>query len=170
MFKNTLFISFLAFFLVVGIASAQNENIKKGKEMSQAHRSAIAGVVEDLRETAGKDNNIGEELREIAQEQEQSNDRATEAMEAVETRGKFKTFLIGTDYKNIGAIRSELVTTDNHIDRLTKAKERTDDPVVQAELDAEIATLQETQTSAEAFVSENEDKFSLFGWLVKLFN
>jgi len=158
--------SLLLFSLGVGV-SAQND---KGKMTSQEHRSKVAEVVQVLTELAGKDQNIGEEVRLIAQEQKESNDRATAAMEAVETRGKFRTFLFGTDYKNVGVIRSELVKTDNHINRLTKAKDRTEDEGIRTELDTQIANLRETKSQTEFFVQENESKFSLFGWLVRLFN
>lgn len=156
---------FITFFGVV--AHAQSE---KGKMMSAEHRGAVANVVEDIRATAGKDNNIGEELREIAKEQEEASERSVDAIQAIETRGKFRTFLFGTDYKNVGVLRSELVTTGNRIERLTKERGRTDDLAVQAELDAEIAELEGTKTNVETFIQENEDKLSLLGWLVKLFN
>lgn len=164
---------FLSFLLIAGVAQAQNENVgtstSKGAETSSAHRSNVANVVEGLRATAGKDVNIGEDLRAVAQEQEQVAVRTAEAIKKVETRSGFKTFLIGTDYKNLGAIRSELASTTNNINRLVKARERATDATVQAELDAEIALLQKTNTDVEAFVKSNESKFSLFGWFVKLF-
>ena len=164
----TIILSLFVFFsLFTYMAFAQNE---KGMKISQSHRSAVAEVVEKLRIVAGKDKNIGEEVREIAQEQEESGERAVEAIESVETRGALKTFLFGTDYKNIGVIRSELVTTDNHIDRLTKAMDRSEDTEVKADLETQISTLEETKTSVESFVKENEDKFSLLGWLLRLFN
>lgn len=159
-------VSLLLFSLGINVF-AQSD---KGKMTSQERRSKVAEVVQGLTELAGKDQNIGEEVRQIAQEQKESNDRATEAMEAVETRGKFRTFLLGTDYKNIGVLRSELVKADNHINRLTKAKDRTEDEEVKAGLDTQITTLQETKSQTESFIQENESKFSLLGWLVRLFN
>ncbi|PIS04592.1 MAG: hypothetical protein COT81_05850 [Candidatus Buchananbacteria bacterium CG10_big_fil_rev_8_21_14_0_10_42_9] len=91
-------------------------------------------------------------------------------MERVENRGKFKTFFFGADYKNIGAIRSELATTENHISRLTRVKEQVEDEETKTELDEQIAVLEEAKSQAESFIKENEDKFSIFGWLIKLFN
>lgn len=163
-FKITIFS--LVFVLATTIALAKSD---KGNEMSQQHQSKVAKVVQELTELAGKDQNIGEEVRVVAQEQKESNERATEAIEAIEERGGFKTFLIGTDYKNIGALRSELVTTQNHINRLARAKERTTSDEVKVELDAQITALREANINAETFIQENQDKFSLFGWLVKLF-
>ena len=43
-------------------------------------------------------------------------------------------------------------------------------PAVKAELDVQIAALQKVNDDAEAFVKANEEKFSIFGWLVKLFS
>lgn len=148
------------------VALAQSD---KGKAMSEQHRSSISSVVQDLTSLAGKDKNIGEDVSAVAKEQEVSNERATEAIKAVEARGGFKTFLIGTDYKNIGALRSEIVTTQNSIDRLTKAKDRAIDDAVKAGLDTQINVLQDTSSSTLSFIKTNENKFSLFGWFVRLF-
>ncbi|MBU2110005.1 hypothetical protein KKB71_03615 [Patescibacteria group bacterium] len=156
-------------FLLLGIFSVAFAQSDKGMEMSQQHKSKVSNVVQELKDLAGKDQNIGEEVRVVAQEQEELNERATNAMEKVEARGGFKTFLIGTDYKNIGALRSEVVTTQNHIDRLTKAKERATDDSIKADLDAQIQALEEANTSALNFIQTNESKFSLFGWFVRLF-
>jgi len=159
----------LSFLLIVSSASVALAQSEKGRAMSEQHRSNVANVVKDLTDLAGKDKNIGEDVRVVAQEQESSNERAAKAMEAVEARGGFKTFLIGTDYKNIGALRSEVVTTQNSIDRLTKAKERATDDSVRADLDAQIKALEETNADALDFIKTNENKFSLFGWFVRLF-
>jgi len=97
---SVLFILF-AFLVATQFVTAQDE---EGMEMSQKHKSKVTNVVQELREIAGKDQVVGEEIRVVAQEQEQSNERAIKAIENIETRGGFKTFLIGTDYKNIGAL------------------------------------------------------------------
>lgn len=151
----------------VQFALAQGE---KGIELSQEHKDKVAEVVQELKELAGKDFNIGEEVQKIAKEQEELIERAKEAMEKVEIRGKFKTFLIGTDYKNIGELKSEIVTTANHIGRLMKAVERTVVEEVRVLLNTQIIELEEINSNVKTFVEENEDKFSIFGWFVKLFN
>lgn len=154
------------------MASSTDEDVEDDmdKMMSESHRSDVAEAVLKLVELAGKDKNIGEEISEVAKEEKESSERAAESIKKLENRGKFKTFLIGTDYKNIGALRSEMVRSDNNIDRLTKAKDRALDPAVKAELDVQIAALQKANDDAESFIKANESKFSIFGWLFKLFN
>ena len=167
--KNILSTTALLLLLTALSASIAFAQSDKGKEMSEQHRSKVAETVRALTDLAGKDQNIGEEVRVVAEEQESSNERATKAIQAVEARGGFKTFLIGTDYKNIGALRSEVVTTQNSIDRLTKARGRATDDAVKADLDAQIKALEETNANALNFIKVNEGKFSIFGWFVRLF-
>ncbi|MFC1615016.1 hypothetical protein ACFL22_00465 [Patescibacteria group bacterium] len=148
----------------------KNKKEKNHRKRGDEHRSAIAELVEELRITADKAGDAGEEVREVAREQGDSKERVAEVIDNIEKRGKFKTFLIGTDYKNIGALRSELVTTENQINRLEKAVERIVVEDAKAELNAEIETLNEAKSATESFIQENEDKFSLFGWFVRLLN
>ncbi len=145
------------------------ENESMGEMMSEMHRKNVSHVVEDLEAIADEDEDISEEIKEIADEEKESMKHAAQAMEAVENRGKFRTFFFGTDYKNIGALRSELVTTGNHINRLNKTKERATSEEVKASIDAQIAELEKAKTSAENFAKEHEDVFSVLGWFVRLF-
>ena len=134
------------------------------------YRSNVANVVSKLKDVAGKDKNIGEEVRQIAKEQEESVEEVESAKEAVEEKGGFRVFLIGTDYKNIGVLRSKIVTTQNHLQRLVKAIDRTTDPETKAELEKRVLELQDIKTEVETFVKDHEGQFSILGWLVRLFN
>lgn len=111
-----------------------------------------------------------DELKSVTKDQNDSDDRATEARKSVENRNGLLTFLIGSDYKNLGALRSELKTTENSIARLEKAQARTSDPALKAELQTRIDAMKTANTNAMDFVTANESKFSLFGWFFKLFN
>lgn len=147
-----------------------NEDDEDKDGMGEEHRSAVADVVLKLKEVADKDKKIGEEVKKVAEEQGESAKKAAEVIKEIEKRSGWKIFFIGTDYKNLGGLRSEMVTTDNNIDRLTKALEKATDPAVKAQLDLEIKALQAEKLKIDTFIDDNEGKFSLFGWLVKIFN
>ena len=138
--------------------------------MGEQHRSEVAKVVQGLVKVANKDSNIGEEVRVVAQQEKDSGDKVKEKMNTVEKRNGLKTFLIGSDYKNLGALRSELVTTQNNLDRLNAALEKTTSSTTKAELQAQIDKLSTILTNAKNFIKSEEGKFSLFGWLLKMFN
>jgi cytoskeletal protein RodZ len=138
--------------------------------MGEQHRSEVAKVVQSLVKVANKDSNIGEEVRAVAQQEKDSGDKVKEKMNTVEKRNGFKTFLIGSDYKNLGDLRSELVTTQNNLDRLNVALEKTTSSTTKAELQTQIDKLSTILTNAKNFIKSEEGKFSLFGWLLKMFN
>lgn len=135
----------------------------------EEHRSAVANFVQSLLDIADREGGIGEQVRVIAQEQNQSASTTMQAMEKVQTRSKVKTFFIGSDYKNLGGLRSEMVQTENRLEQLNKLMENTENAGDKTELQNQIQLLQQEQTKIESFINANESKFSLFGWLVKIF-
>jgi hypothetical protein len=128
----------------------------------------VANFVQMLVHVADREVGIGAQVRVIAQGQSQSAGTIAAALEKVENRSKIKTFFIGTDYKNTGVLRSELVQTRNRISQLSRLAEQTIGSD-KALLLVEIKSLQDEQTRIENFIKTNESKFSLFGWLVRMF-
>ena len=151
-------------------ASSTEKLEKATSSMGEQHRNRVSKIVQELNNVADRDNGIGDEVKIVAQEEKEISEKVKEKMEKIEKRGGFKTFLIGSDYKNLGALRSDLVTTKNHIERLNKALERAISSSTQAELETQIKDLTDIQTKAETFTKSMESKFSLFGWMVKMFN
>jgi len=137
------------------------------------HQSVVATFVKSILEVADKeqkDVGIGEEVRVIAKEQNDVKDRVAESIDKINKRNKIKTFLIGTDYKNIGQLRSEMVKTANQIDQLKKLQDKLKSAENKTALQAQAKVLETEQQKIQDFMKANESKFSLFGWLVKLFN
>lgn len=151
------------------VAKATTTAAVQGETMSTTYRSAVANFVLGLNKIADRDRGIGAEVRAVAQAQATSSVKIAESMEKIEQRNGVKTFLIGTDYKNIGTLRSEIVTTQNSTDRLIKAREKTRDTSIKSELDVQIKALQDDQVKVNTFIKVNEDKLNLLGWFVKIF-
>lgn len=134
------------------------------------HRSAVSMFVHNLLKVADREGGIGKEVRVIAHEQNDSGTTTAESIAKVETRSSFKKFLLGSDYKSLGVIRSELAKGDNRISRLMAIASSTTDVTIKAQLVAQIKLWQDDQAKVTAFVNANENNFSLLGWFVKLFN
>lgn len=141
-----------------------------GEREREEHRSEVAKQVQELLDVADRDEGIGEEVRDIAHEVASSSDRAEVEKQDVEDRPDWLTFIIGSDYGNLGRMRSEIATTQNSIDRLTKARDRATDASGKATLDAQIQALSASASSTEAYVKAHENVFSIFGWFFKLFS
>lgn len=141
-------------------------------EQGDEHRSRVSEVVRGLKEAADKDKDqdIKDDLDEVADEEASSSERAADAMHGLENENSFKKFIFGPDFKSLGALRSTVVATENHIDRLTKAEERITDPAAKATLDAQIEALKDIASGTQAFIDSHESAFSLLGWFMKLFS
>ena len=75
---------------------------------------------------------------------------------------------MGTDYENLGTLRSEVVQTRNRLEQLDRLMENVQNEGDKTELQNQIQTLEQEQTRIESFIKAQEGKFSLFGWLAKL--
>jgi chromosome segregation ATPase len=143
-----------------------NDNI------GEQHKNDVEKVASKLEKIANKNKDNDEmenEVKNIIKEEKDVSEKVKEKMDTVNQRGGFKIFFIGADYKNLGELRSDLQTTENHIDRLNKVLEKTTSTTTKAELQTQIQNLSTIQKNAENFISSEEGKFSLFGWLVKMF-
>ena len=151
----------------VAFAKTQNEKQVNGAE----HRSTVSTFVQSLLNVADREQGgIGEEVKAVAQAQNDTKDKVADGIDKINNRNKIKTFLIGTDYKNIGQLRSEMVKTRNQIDQLNRLVDKTTSEENKTALQAQIQALEQEQQKINDFLKANESKFSLFGWLVKLFS
>ncbi|MFA5777078.1 MAG: hypothetical protein WC906_01410 [Parcubacteria group bacterium] len=141
----------------------------KGQFNAEWHRNTVATFVQSLLTVADREGGIGQEVKVIANKQNDTKDRASDLMNAIENRNKVKTFLIGTSYKNLGELRSQMVDSRNQIEQLKRLAGEVANEGDKAELQTQIQTLEQEQTKINDFITQNESRFSLFGWAVKLF-
>jgi len=141
----------------------------KGQVNAESHRSTVATFVQSLLAVADREGGIGQQVKVIAQQQNDAKDKAVDEITAVESRSPIKTFFLGSDYKNLGDLRSQMVQTKNQIDQLKRLADKADNDQDKADLQTQIQTLEQEQTNIDSFITSNESKFSLFGWAVKLF-
>ena len=150
-------------------SSTEDREDNEGRGKGEEHRSEVANFVHDLLELAGRDGGIGAEVREVARAQASTSDEAADDIDNLENENFFKKLFLGPDFKSLGRLRSTLVVTENHINRLEKAKERASTTTV-ALLDEQINALEDIASSTESFLKEHESTFSFFGWFVKFFS
>ena len=141
----------------------------KGQFNAELHRSTVATFVQSLLAVADREGGIGQEVKVIAEQQNDTKDRASDLINAVENRNKVKAFFIGTSYKNLGELRSQMIQTRNQIDQLKRLADKAENEGDKVELQSQIQVLEQEQTNINNFITSNESKFSLFGWAVKLF-
>lgn len=137
-----------------------------GKE----HLDQVEKITHTLEEVSKKHNDIDDDLNDVIKEMASSSKEASKAIDDLDNEGSVKKFFFGPDFDSLGELRSTIVTTQNHIDRLTKAQEKVTDPAAKATLEAQITALKDVASSTQQFVNTHEHVFSLFGWFVKMFS
>jgi uncharacterized protein YaaQ len=148
-------------------AKATSTNNRGG--LAEEHRSEVSKFVQTLLDNADRTGGIGQQVRVIAREQASTSSTTTDAIEKIEKRSGLKTFLIGSDYENIGKLRSEMVQTRNRIEQLKGELSRVSTSTDKIVLEEEIKNMEQLQNRLQDFVTDNENKFSLFGWVVRMF-
>lgn len=147
------------------------EGVQKQNRVQQLPINAepVESFVQTLLEVADKQEELGEQIRTIAQEQNESVNMTLQAAEKVQARSKVRTFLFGSDYKNLGVLRHEMVQTQNRLQQLNNLMNNIQGEEDEVILQNQIQTLEQEQVKIEEFIETQENKFSLFGWLKRLF-
>jgi hypothetical protein len=92
-------------------------------DIGEAHQSEVSRSVQSILDIADREGQIGQQVRDIANEEGSSTSKIKDELSKIENRSALMTFLIGSDYKNLGALRSEIVQTRNRIGQMTKLAE-----------------------------------------------
>ena len=108
---------------------------------------------------------ITKKLQDITEKQNYSIEKIENALNALENRNQVKTFLIG---KNLGILRFQLVQIKDQAYLLDALIPQTKDSTINFQINNQIKVLKEEQIKVENFILEQENKFSLFGWFVKM--
>lgn len=154
----------------VNLKNFEKADKAKGTTNAKMHEEKVKNVIGNLEQAAIREKSVGNtqvsnQLQQVVQEQAQVQEQTAEAMREVESRGKIKTFLIGTDYKNLGQLRSSLVHNRNEIRKLTQALTQTQTEENKALIEAQLATLMQERERIKTVITTNESGFSLFGWV-----
>lgn len=138
-------------------------------DMANEHHRVVSRLVHELLQIADREGGIGAEVRVIAHAEDESATTTELAMKKVEKKGGVAVFFFGSDFKNLGVIRSELAATTKNIARLQTLLASTTNATDKASLTVQIQALQVEKAKVEAYVEAHEGAFSLFGWLTKYF-
>lgn len=136
--------------------------------LSEQKRSQVANAIKVMLEVAERNGGIGQEVKIIAQEQNQNKIRLEESFNKIEERSGFVKFLIGPDYKEIDGARKILKQNDEKIQKLNQIRTQLSNQGDQQQLAEQIKVLEQANLEIEDSLTNIANSFSLFGWLSKL--
>gem|GEM_PF-4070696 len=146
-----------------------------GSINAATHKVNTQEVVENLRQISDEEDQAGneetgEDIDEVALDEEEAVDEVTEAIKAVETRSKWKTLLLGSDYKNLGQLRSSLAHNTNSIRQLSKSQDEVLVPGNEAEVQTQLQLMLQERERIRNVIMANESEFGLLGWVFRFLN
>ncbi|MDD5145105.1 MAG: hypothetical protein PHW72_03205 [Candidatus Pacebacteria bacterium] len=152
----------------------QNQNKAQGEEsqsnsLGEQRRSRVANAVQEMLQIADRNGGIGEQVRVIAQAQNQNQEKLEASIEKVQKRGGLVKLLVGPDYTEIKNAKKILEQNREQIQQLNQVQNQFSNQDDKQSLLEQIQLLEQTNSEIEETVNNSERGFSLFGWMFKFF-
>lgn len=144
------------------------EEEKSSSAPGELRRSQIADAVRNLLQLADQNENIGQQIRTIAINQNKNQEKLETDLEEIQQRSRWAKFFIGAKYREINEVKARIEQNISQIQDLSHLKEQIDSSTDQQRLMEQVQMLRQNNEEMQKIVSEAEKGFSLFGWLFKL--
>lgn len=138
------------------------------KNISKKLRDGLEAIA--ATEEAAGNTQTSKRLRTMINQRTQEEERTETAINKIENRGKIRSFLFGTDYKNLGELRSAMVQNRNQIRKLIQMMGQVQSGESESAIKAQIAILLQERINLKSIIQSAEDQSSLFGWMLKIVN
>jgi len=142
---------------------------KGGDQVSEQRRSNVATAVQEMLKVADRNDGIGEQVRVIAQEQNQKHEKIEESLKKVQGRSRLVKFLIGSDLGEIQNAEQTMAQVEDQVQQLRQLKDGLKLKTDQQTIDEQLQLLEQTQSQIKNLLEESKGGFSLLGWALKLF-
>ena len=136
----------------------------------EQRRSQVANAVQEMLQVAEGNSGIGPQVKAIAQVQTQNQERLETSLQKVQSRSDLTKFFIGPNYKEINNAKEILIENRLRVLELNELKNQLSNEGEQQNLTQQAQVLEQVNLQVENSLNTSQKGFSLFGWLVKLFN
>lgn len=131
--------------------------------------SAVATAVEELLTTQGASGGIGQQVRQIALDQKQTQDELEVKIDKIERKGILAKSLFGPDFMALRDMKRQMEQSELRIQQLEELQNQLLDADESAMVQEIIKTLTAQNIALEDRIALEEKTVSLLGWLLKLF-
>lgn len=132
-------------------------------------RSAVANAVQEMLRVADRVGGIGEQVRTIAQAQNQDQEQLEARLKKIEERGRVAKFFLGANYSEIRDAEKIIEQNRLRIQQLNEIKSQITNSGDQQALTEQISTLEQESSQTEDSLKRAQKGFSLLGWMFRLF-
>jgi FtsZ-interacting cell division protein ZipA len=139
-------------------------------ESAKENMSEVAQKVEELLTMQTAQGGIGEQVRQITQEQKQAQGETETELGKVENRQGFLKFLFGPDYKALKSMKQQSEQNQVRIERLMQLQTQLVNQADSTQLQETIQALMDQNIALQERITLEEKSVSALGWLVRLFS
>lgn len=147
----------------------ETDESKGRSETARQHMSTVAQAVEELLTTQGAKGGIGQQISEVARQQQQAQQDIGGQLDKLEARRGWMKTLFGPDYKAIKNLEQQMEQNQLRIRQLEQLQAKVTNEAEQTQIQEVIQALIEQNTALQEQVQAEEQAGSLLGWLFKLF-
>ena len=152
--------------LGTGQGDGQGEGLQNRNQNAIENMSEVAKQVQQLLQVR-TEGGIGEQVRKIAQEQNQAQTQIQEHLNKLESKGKLARFLTGTDYGAVKNLKQQLEQNQLRIEQLTQLQNQLTNQGDITMVQETIQALISENTSLQERITSEEQTKSMFGWLFR---
>jgi len=138
-------------------------------ERAKERMSDVATRVQELLANPDREGGIGQDIRDIAREQQDGQGNLEANLEDVYSRNRFLKFIIGTNRSALNEVKKEANEIDGRIAKL-KALEGTVEGEEQDQLLGLIDDLEGQRNDLLETIEAEDASYSMFGWMRRLFS
>lgn len=146
---------------------------QESEQLNQAVDEDVAKVsdqVQELIETVGAKSGIGQQVKEIAQNQQKVQEKIQSSFYELKSRGSFVRLLVGSDKKLTQALENMTEENQQTIEKLVELRNKTQNQSELDQLEETINLMISQNTSLQNKLAKEKQVNGLFGWFVNLFN
>ena len=158
---------FISLLLVMPANAKNNGNGAQNQGEGLETRSQVATQVQEMLQVR-TEGGIGEQVREIAQAQNQAQNQIQEHLNKLDEKGKFWKFMFGPNYQALGDLNQQLEQNQLRIQTLQTLQNQLTNQADQTMIQEAIEAMIEQNTALQEMINAQGQARSLFGWLVKL--
>jgi len=151
------------------VKETKRNNDEEKTSMGEQRRSQVANAVHQMLQVADRVGGIGEQVRVIAQSQQQNHEEVENELDKIKERSGFTKFFIGPKYEEIEKAKDLIKQDKEKITKLEELKSTLTSEEDKVKVDEQISIIKGAITEVEKIVGEEQTGFSLFGWLAKIF-
>jgi len=148
----------------------EEKQLQTGSAMAEQRRSQVANAVQEMLQVAERNGGIGEQIKTIAQNQNQNQEKIEMSLQKVQKRSGFAKFFIGADYGEIKNAKKLLEQNQEQAQQLDQIKNQLLNQSDQQQLTEQIKALEQNNLQIEDSLETSQKGFSLFGWMFRLFS